>query len=203
MCGIFAFHGTGPVQPSMLAAVAVAAGRRGPHGTGCYARDHTGTWQGDRRLGPVDRHLPWVTALAGATVLGHTRLATASNHRQVDALQPTITPGGDAVAHNGVIRNPLDLWPHPQPSDSAALALAYNALRDARVDPFAALEKLLTAADHVSWAVVVADRDGRLYAHRAHHPLYAHRSAEGVYLCSQPVSPDAEPLPEHVTTEVA
>lgn len=195
MCGIFGFHGPGAPDPGLLTTAAALAGRRGPHGCGWATRDEWGT-RTVRHPSPLTERLDEVGRIGARAVLGHSRLATMGDWRDVRQLQP-FTVAGHALAHNGSIANPDDLYPGAA-TDSEALAHAYAAFRVAGRSPYAALEFLLGAiAQHTAWAVVVLDTTGRLYAHRHYHPLYRlDTGGEGVYLSSQRFHPAAELLPE-------
>ena len=143
---------------------------------------------------PLDEQLDAIRTLRSTTILGHARLATVGDWRQVNQLQP-VTVSGFALAHNGVIDNPADLAGPGHATDSIALAHAYAALRLEGVHPITALDKLVAAAIQRAWAIVVLDTNGRLYAHRHYHPLWRLDTDRGAYLSSQQFHPDAELLP--------
>jgi glutamine phosphoribosylpyrophosphate amidotransferase len=217
MCGIFAYRGTAAPELPTLTAAAAVAGNRGPHGCGWAIQEaaHGGQSAVWYHPGPLGNHIHELRATVAAfrqpTVLGHARLATVGDWRDAAQLQPVIADGY-ALAHNGVIRNPDQLWPAGAPTDSIALARAYAALRRghppgatdrrAGTHPAEALAKLMAVAEQTAWAVVVLDADGHLYAHRHYHPLYAVRDPDGVYLSSQRFGPRCEPLPEDVVVQM-
>jgi glutamine phosphoribosylpyrophosphate amidotransferase len=218
MCGIFAYRGTSAaLELPALTAAAVSAGRRGPHGCGWAIREATPGGQSAvwHHPGPLANYIHELRTAAAAfrqpTILGHARLATVGDWRDVDQLQPVIADG-HALAHNGVISNPDQLWPAGAPTDSIALARAYAELRRghppgatdrrAGMHPADALAKLMATAEQQAWAVVVLDTDGHLYAHRHYHPLYAVRNPGGVYLSSQRFGPRCVPLPEDIVVQM-
>lgn len=195
MCGLFGFYGTRSPDPELLTSAAAAAGRRGPHGCGWATR--TPPMVGLERTchpGPLTDQLDTVRQIRATSVLGHARLATVGDWRQLDQLQP-ITVAGYALAHNGVIDNPGELAGPDHPTDSIALAHAYAALRAEGLHPFTALDKLVAAADQRAWAIAVLDTNGRLYAHRHYHPLWRLDTPRGIYLSSQQFDPAAQLVP--------
>jgi predicted glutamine amidotransferase len=203
MCGIFGYHGPNGPDPTLFGSIALEAGRRGPHGFGWAARhpDLGGSrLSGEHRPGTLSGHLADINRMvAGAsTVLGHCRLATVGDWQDAGQLQPILS-SGHAVAHNGVIDNPDDLEPGAA-TDSIALARAYARLRYDAVSPYTALDKLMGTAQARSWAVVVLDSNGRLYAHRHYHPLWRLITGGGIYLSSRRFHPDCDLLPEDIPT---
>jgi asparagine synthetase B (glutamine-hydrolysing) len=214
MCGIFAYRGDRPPQAALLEAAALAAGRRGPHGCGWSLQDRLPGSSSDERYilaherwpGPFpDYREDFLRAIVGRvspTVLGHARLATMGDWRDINQLQPVLA-GAIAVAHNGVIANPDELWPAGAPTDSIALGYAYADLRTHGVGPVEALDKLMAAAEQTAWAVVALDLNGHLYAHRRYHPLYmAQDDHNGWYLSSQRFSPRCVALPENTVVKL-
>lgn len=198
MCGIFAFTGPGPPDPDTLAAAADGAAQRGPHGHGWVTSDTPGDLEARYRLGSLSTGrgaLAAVKTVTAARIVGHARLATASDGADPDALQPVVVDG-HAFAHNGHVYN-LDALtgslgglannpifdpddPANLPSvatDSCALARMYAVLRRS-TDPAGALTDLVRVADQNAWAIVVLDRTGGLYTHRYYHPLYWWRVTE-------------------------
>lgn len=203
MCGLFAFVGSRP-DPELLAAAAGAAGRRGPHGCGWVSRecDPAGVarTKAAHQAVPLADVLDQVRQLSAGAIIGHARLATVGDWRRVDQLQP-FTVAGHALAHNGVIRNADDLAPG-HPTDSAALAHAYAALRTEGMHPFAALDKLVELAEHEAWAIAVLDTSGLIYVNRHYHPIYLARTPAGVYMSSQRFHPDAQLVPGGTTVSI-
>lgn len=194
MCGIFAYHGCRPPDPDLLEQAAVLAGKRGPHGHGwTVAERDAGRLVTVHRAGPVTASLPDIRAVRALTVIGHARLATFGDYRDVSQMQPVET-AGHAVAHNGNIYNAAELG-GAGATDTISFARAYASLR-MTLEPEAALTRLMAQASQQAWAIVVADADGWLYAHRSYHPLYVHDAGTGRYLCSRPLSPGDVPVPE-------
>jgi glutamine phosphoribosylpyrophosphate amidotransferase len=171
MCGIYAGFYDRPVDKRGtyhdLLWEAASAARRGPHGYGWV------TDQGScHRLGKfVPENLPnrpytWV--------VGHSRLATLSNHDDARALQPAIC-GGHVLAHNGSVANWLDLHIHGvvrQPSDSHLLAHLYATYRDRGWPPVLALETVLASAEQRQFALLIRDSTGLVMAARDGLPLF-------------------------------
>lgn len=204
MCGIFAYAGRRPPEPVHLAAAALGASRRGPHGHGWVARNPGGGTVIRADLGRLDPRVPALPADA-TTVLGHARMATVGQHDDLRGLQPLITDAtrpahaGNQkhyVAHNGNVYNPDDLAPRAV-TDSAALATAYANARLSGLEPKAAIADVIDRADQRAWVLVVLDAfDGRLYGHRFDHPLYTCTPLSGgTYWSSNPCCPYADLLP--------
>lgn len=190
MCGLFAYRGPAAPDPDLLVAAARAASARGPHGHGWATPDAPP----HRALGPLDpEQLRTVTARA---VIGHARLATRGNPRDLAGVQPA-EAGGHLVAHNGTIRNHTDLDPDA-PSDTVALARAYAAHRTPQVGPIEALRAALAPADTPAWALLVLDAEGPLVAWRRGLPLWRLFHDTGVYFASRRFHPDATLMPDHV-----
>lgn len=200
MCGIFGYAGVLAPDADLIEQAAMAAGRRGPHGHGWAQAAGDGTMTAVHRPGPVAASAGEIRRITGRLVVGHARLATFGDWRDTGQLQPVIA-GRHAVAHNGNIYNAGSLG-GPAPTDTIAFAAAYARAR-ATTGPADALACLTAAAVQEAWAIVVADADGSLYAHRAYHPLFIHQAPEGTYLCSFPLAPSDQLLPEHQVTVIS
>ncbi|WP_329368771.1 hypothetical protein OG896_24660 [Streptomyces sp. NBC_00669] len=189
MCGLFAYRGPGAPDPDLLVAAARAAAARGPHGHGWAipgAPAH-------RALGPLDpEQLRPVTA---AAVIGHARLATRGDSRDLAGVQPA-EAGGHLVAHNGTIRNHTS-WDPDAASDTVALARAYAAHRAPTTGPPQALSAALAPAVTRAWALLVLDAQGPLVAWRHDLPLWHLAHTTGTYFASRRFHPDARPLPDN------
>jgi glutamine phosphoribosylpyrophosphate amidotransferase len=192
VCGIFAYAGIGSPDPDVLEACALAAGRRGPHGHGWITRDGA-DMEVVRRLGPVADSVKEIRDITAHLVLGHARLATFGDWQDPEQLQP-IVAWRHGLAHNGSVYNAATMSPWAA-TDSIALASAYAAMRAAGQPPQAALDALVAGCQQHAWAIVIADADGSMLAHRSYHPLYTWPHKRGNYVCSWPLDPAAELLP--------
>ena len=193
MCGIFAYHGPAAPDPGLLAAAAVEAGRRGPHGHGWVIRHPDGTLAEHRQLGQLNGDLRHLQAAPGP-VLGHARLATFGSSTDPGCFQPVVA-AGHALAHNGNVYNAAELAAGTA-TDTHALAAAYALLRGAGVPPGRALAAVLDRAEQTSWAIVILDAGGSLLAHRHYHPLYVRTAGDEVYLSSRPFHRACKLLPD-------
>lgn len=108
MCGIFGYEGAGPVDVPTLERVAGLAARRGPHGCGI-------AWsQGRHYLRRARWVEPWTQVAreallllapdAPTSVIGHCRLATSGDRRDVASTHP-IAIGPGYIVHNGNVAN--------------------------------------------------------------------------------------------------
>lgn len=194
MCGIFAYHGR-RLDHLHLRTAAAGASRRGPHGHGWVACYPSGYRQAHHALGPLDADTLTIQREPD-TVIGHTRLATATAFDDNAGLQPYLvgSSGTDVLVHNGVVHNRRDF--PAGVTDSHQLALAYAVMREAHIDPATAVKSLVERAVQHAWVILVRDRDGHLYGHRHGHPLYVCNPGYGTYFSSQPCCPTAELAPE-------
>ncbi len=173
----------------LAAAGAVA---RGPHAHG-WAIPGQPT---HRALGPLNlANVP----RAGSRILGHARLATYGQARDLAAVQP-IEVDGHRLTHNGNAAAAYQDHPHA-PSDTAALAIIYAAHRLAGNSPAAALTFTVARIDSV-WALAVLDADGSLLVSRHGLPLHTLRTLAGLYFSSGEL-PGSQPVPEHHTLQLA
>ncbi|MFE7965390.1 hypothetical protein ACFU0X_20540 [Streptomyces cellulosae] len=196
MCGLFAFTGTHP-DPTLLTAAAQGAAARGPHGHGWTTHPDTATHHAP---GPMDTTR--VAALTAPRILGHARLATRGDYRDLAGLQPCHADGHH-IAHNGTIRNWTDLDPDA-PSDSVALTRLYARHRAAGAGPATALRATLDACDTPAWALLVLDATGVLLAWRNQLPLWRYDHPTGVYYSSRRFTDDATELaPNALTVETS
>jgi hypothetical protein len=189
VCGLFAYRGPAAPDPDLLVAAARAASARGPHGHGWA----TPTGPVHRAHGPLDaEQLRPVTA---AAVIGHARLATRGDSRDLAGVQPA-EADGHLFAHNGTIRNHTT-WAPDVASDTVALAAEYAAHRTPTIGPPEALGAAMAPADTPAWALLVLDAEGPLVAWRHGLPLWRLDHTTGVYFASRRFHPDARPLPDN------
>lgn len=196
MCGIFAWAAqTTTIDPDqrLLERAVLGAAARGPHAHGWTTPGQTT----HRALGSLD-----LSALPRPRLrlLGHARLATIGQPRDLAAVQP-IEIDGHHLVHNG---NAATAYrEHPQAaSDSAALALIYATHRLHGHSPATALTYTAACIDS-PWALAVLDVNGSLLVSRHGLPLHSLRTtAHGLYLSSGAL-PGSTPVPEHYTCQLA
>src|SRR4051794_35554684 len=107
MCGVFGFvaHDDRPVNPKILARVALATQRRGPHAWGMAWIDGKGRLRMYKQTGKVGDALGLLKMAADARLLvGHCRYATMGDPTNNLNNHPHPCDGG-WIVHNGVIPN--------------------------------------------------------------------------------------------------
>lgn len=138
----------------------------------------------------------------GDTAVGHTRWATHGGATRANAHPHTSCDRRFAIAHNGIVENHEDLRAalsdHEFSSETDSEIIAHYIEEKVRsgVDPGAAIEDFLSAAEGAMAAVVVDRETGVLYGFRRGSPLAVGLGDGGWFIAS-----DAEAFSTH-TREV-
>lgn len=188
MCGVFGFASAngGPVNPKILARVAVATEARGRHAWGMAWIDGKGRLRCYKQAGRISSALGLFRMAADARLLiGHCRYATQGDPANNLNNHPHPCDGG-WIVHNGIVRNyasvleRFDLWPVSD-CDSEALALRIEQengrLLDRCVEAVLSVEKS-------PLVVLGLWKPNKLVAVRAGNPLHVGVTAGGFYLGS-------------------
>lgn len=197
MCGLFGYAGAGADVES-LAVVAQAAATRGPNAWGM-------AWGTDDpldvyRTGTALTQSPHaLNRAAGARqLIGQCRLATSGPVAILANNQPLVR-GGWAVVHNGNVYNCDQIfqqWGYTPLTANDSEALLAWLVSDGGL-PLPRFTRAVEAVDRRSPLAALCLYHDTLLAARRGHPLYAWFHADGTYLCSRQVTPDAKLLPDN------
>jgi glucosamine 6-phosphate synthetase-like amidotransferase/phosphosugar isomerase protein len=201
MCGVFGFVSRDgcPVNPKVLARVALATQRRGPHAWGLAWLDGKARLHCYKQTGKVSDALGLLKMAQDARLLiGHCRYATMGDPANNLNNHPHSCDGGWLV-HNGVIPNYAELVDcfglHPVTGcDSEVLGLLIEQEDGDLLDRAAGA---VLCVPRTPLVLLGLWKPGRLIAARQGNPLHTGTTGRGVYLASL-----AEGLPGKVV-EVA
>ncbi len=188
MCGVWG--ATGSPSADLLRLLALENGRRGPHAWGFATRN-----QSYRKPGPYHGgEIP-----AGATIIGHHRLATSGlsqDWQHEERNQPVVVDGW-CLAHNGVV------WNVDQAAWSPDSRYIVNAVASLDGDARGRLETAVNMVDRRSpLALLLLTPDDQILAMRRDgeagpaHPLWFDRHLGSPSISSRPLSPNATLVPE-------
>jgi glucosamine 6-phosphate synthetase-like amidotransferase/phosphosugar isomerase protein len=200
MCGVFGFvsRNDGRLNPELLARIATATERRGPHAFGFAWIDRRGRMKCYKQTGRITDHLGLLMMAADARMLiGHCRFATQGSPADNINNHPHAADGG-WIVHNGVIRqyqgivDVFDLNP-VSACDSEVLGLliekgkgnVLDRCRSAvRVVASGDEEKTLFGGEQPLVLLGLWPRPDRMVAVRRGNPLHIGRTEQGLYLAS-------------------
>ncbi|MFC1959147.1 hypothetical protein ACFLYO_00400 [Chloroflexota bacterium] len=189
MCGVFAYNGPEPVDLRWIQQVAKLAGYRGPYSFGFAWRGLDESWQVYKQVGALDENLDTLERVVGAVqVIGHARLATSGDFRQLENNQPLIKDDV-AIAHNGNVYNWQALarmygfTPETANDSEALLHLIDGDVSASKV------EQTIAQIDACSPNSLLVAGTDCIIAYRDRHPLYVKWADDGigVYLCSRQI----------------
>lgn len=137
-------------------------------------------------------------AATARALIGQCRLATSGPVAVLDNNQPLLRHGW-AVVHNGNVYNCDQIfqrWAYTPLTANDSEALLAWLMCDAGL-PLARFTRGVEAVDPRSPLAALCLHDDTLLAARRGHPLYAWFHADGTYVCSRQVTPDARLLPDN------
>lgn len=186
MCGIFGYIGTPDIMTAVT--IAVEASRRGPHSFGW-------AW-GKGAVRKVGNLADFAVEIPEADwCIGHARLATSGDYRDMRNNQPLVNQGVSLV-HNGNVYAYRDIYQR----------LGYSAVTDNDSEALIALflhdpdwqQAWLTVAQSSPLAAILRTTDAT-YVARAGHPLYQATLNGCLYLCSRPFHPACTMIEQGIT----
>lgn len=184
MCGIFGFSGPA-VQPITLERSAFEAARRGPHSWGiAWTDERRRVVRGSGRITESPEAL--VPCHQARALIGHCRLATSGDYRNLADAQPMLV-ADVALVHNGIVRDSAERAAQAgirlrTGCDSELLAAVVARMRGSAGTRLAeALRGCLNPGEPFAVLALIGDR---LVGARSGLPLYYATSAHGSYFCS-------------------
>jgi glucosamine 6-phosphate synthetase-like amidotransferase/phosphosugar isomerase protein len=184
MCGVFGyirknndFQSKANFDNGLVSHIALLSAERGPHAWGIAWRDFTGMYcyKQPRRLEDtlIINNL-WANAM-----IGHCRLATDGNYKEVSNNQP-IMINQVALAHNGIVKNYKyikDREEYPVSTENDSEILLWHYLR------YKSLDKLKILSEP-NYALILMDMERVILTHNK-LPIYIREDVHHVYFCSK------------------